>query len=690
MYSTPEHPQHWSVHAEFTITHPGAGNPSNPARTNTVQDDKGVRMLYSWSGDNPRAWSNNPSEAGSYRSGGDKQYAFQRGNLLFTSTPPAKATHPGAGPVLDSGYGSDLLSPSSLASSALPKTFNRKCRSTCNIILSKNRAERSEASGAGRSHCGRTQSLRCQTPSACCDIRGDNFYGCGDPWCHHLHYNDEFSATRRVSPVREVCEEFNDASHHEDCVCEVGREVSNRAVKRDVSVQTFEMVNKCTSPLLKMADSPVGNVAGKGADRFSEADEAEWVSRRRGNLLPRDKRSSGSDTKSGDSKRPRTIHIDVYCTGTDMESDTSCDSSTSSSHSKSASTPQTVFESEKMCVTHKKADDSTVPHHLSKSNDTSLDKDDSDDGLSSGYPSKMSSYSTMGQSLSSTSSFPNSARYSASSCTVPDYESSAANTSWKDTFSDIDSLLQSRNSIAANDSIYFVPRKIVEEDGSGCDTPKRATNSVSLNPSDSFSTPIPKIDCASSRWRGCGRTRTVPGRVARRECREADCSTKYILHEESRNVRRRTAGSPKNLRFSQGKNLDFKEPSVCPKEPVWVSMLNLRIDLMEETPQIVAPRRRRKLSLDPSLRSPFTILPGKYTESRFIAKKFGPVINGYRKPGHHVGPAKNPSCSCDHCRSYFKDSAARNRTCSVGDVPKNRPGQDWGDIVTDGQKYSEV
>lgn len=52
---------------------------------------------------------------------------------------------------------------------------------------------------------------------------------------------------------------------------------------------------------------------------------------------------------SGDSlKKPRTVHIDVYCTGTEMESSDSSDSSEEGS--KTASTAQTVFENQKMRV----------------------------------------------------------------------------------------------------------------------------------------------------------------------------------------------------------------------------------------------------------------------------------------------------------------------------------------------------
>lgn len=42
------------------------------------------------------------------------------------------------------------------------------------------------------------------------------------------------------------------------------------------------------------------------------------------------------------------------------------------------------------------------------------------------------------------------------------------------------------------------------------------------------------------------------------------------------------------------------------------------------------------------------------TDHMIRASVFGPVVNTLRKPGgHHVGPPKNPSCSCQHCKRYF-------------------------------------
>lgn len=86
-----------------------------------------------------------------------------------------------------------------------------------------------------------------------------------------------------------------------------------------------------------------------------------------------------------------------------------------------------------------------------------------------------------------------------------------------------------------------------------------------------------------------------------------------------------------------------------------------------KSPSTIALKQR--LILDPKLRAPFTIVPGIYTEQREVAKKFGPIINVFKKPGHHVGPVRNPDCLCDHCQGYFTALGYRFRTRSVGESP---------------------
>lgn len=60
------------------------------------------------------------------------------------------------------------------------------------------------------------------------------------------------------------------------------------------------------------------------------------------------------------------------------------------------------------------------------------------------------------------------------------------------------------------------------------------------------------------------------------------------------------------------------------------------------------------------------------TELLVRAQMFGKTLGGgsVRKLGHHIGPVRNPTCTCEHCTEYF--SGKRSRTRSVGDVPDGR------------------
>lgn len=242
MYSRSDPQQQWSVHAEFTISHDGLESNVEP-QTHTERDENGVRMVYSWT--SQPSTCNEPEKP--------PGYGFQRGNLLFTSTPPRRnyletpINKMGLN-VQDSGYGSDLLSPNSSTShKPPPQPYNRRCRSTCSIVLSTN-FEKPEETADSSSQCGRTQSLRCQTPTMRTE-RKDTYYGCGDPWCYHAHTADDFSC--KFTPVPELDESSTQSRRPSRASTFATRE-KTKSPQKDASVQTFEMIDKCTSPFMRM------------------------------------------------------------------------------------------------------------------------------------------------------------------------------------------------------------------------------------------------------------------------------------------------------------------------------------------------------------------------------------------------------------------------------------------------------
>jgi len=50
------------------------------------------------------------------------------------------------------------------------------------------------------------------------------------------------------------------------------------------------------------------------------------------------------------------------------------------------------------------------------------------------------------------------------------------------------------------------------------------------------------------------------------------------------------------------------------------------------------------------------------TQVAKMASKFGPMRSPV-KQDHHVGPSKNPDCSCFNCRRYYN---TRHRSYSIG------------------------
>jgi hypothetical protein len=58
---------------------------------------------------------------------------------------------------------------------------------------------------------------------------------------------------------------------------------------------------------------------------------------------------------------------------------------------------------------------------------------------------------------------------------------------------------------------------------------------------------------------------------------------------------------------------------------------------------------------------PFQDKPGEISEKLLKASRFGQVVAHVKKPGHHVGPAKNPNCSCESCARFRKETTFKRR-----------------------------
>ncbi|KAK5642432.1 hypothetical protein RI129_008599 [Pyrocoelia pectoralis] len=699
-----DQPQQWSVHAQFTISHPGIDNPNTSQQTFTERDENSVRMSYSWTSQanqenqftttvpSTSTAITNENKTETVSSG----YGFQRGNLLFTSIPPRRfnTISPSshllnvARSVDDSGYNSTLLSPNSSATNTrktLPPC-NQKCRSTCNIVLSTTTInEQPELEDAllddnAQTHCERTHSLRCQTPSVKTD-RPTNFYGCGDPWCHHSTYSD-------LGPISPTL--GSEAS------CSTGQTVLYRPLqdmrrpinvedRKDVAVQTFEMVDKCTSPFMKVDSFSFKRQ--DSSDEKSEKDKnlkkrfpynnrsrTEPITRRSHSqssftpdslesLQPRRRlvrqpqrnymksplvsnvKSPVTESKSSDSsKKPRTVHIDVYCTGTEQESE---GSNSNSDREIKTPSPQTVFESDKVLITHSRSHNTDLPNklkELSSKNDIKksplklselkVGNESDDDNTSTAYPSQVSSYAAIGGLSSFSSSIPPS--WSTYSMSQDNDLDSVTNTSWKDTFSDFDSVNRSRSSIALTDSLDFVPRQLPTSQKNGgieLQIPQQkpsTPSSASLNPSDSFeyanSEDRLRIKQMEQMWNDPNFTKQWKSPHIERKHLLQQQKLKEYVEKHLKN-----ASVPKTeSRESDSESDNSEKGWSVVKEENKPELTVPESFTFRPTPTLRSPSAlelQEKLTLNPTLRSPFMIVPGIFTDQRLVAKKFGPVVN---------------------------------------------------------------
>lgn len=429
-------------------------------------------------------------------------------------------------------------------------------------------------------------------------------------------------------------------------------------------------------------------------------------------------KNSNTSASSDPNKKPRTVHIDVYCTGTEVDSDSSS-SSSNCSDEKTGSSPQTVFESGKVRITHKRSEDN-LPFHMKQNSASTSEKltkstappptepEEINDGLSSGYPSR-SSFSGMRDSRDFASSFCSSVppSWSTMSVSVPDVPD---DTSWKDTYSDLGSW--SRSSLAQTDSLDFVPRKLtsltnqLNATRSSIDEQPEIDllKTPSVQMSDSFeyadSEDKSRILQMENIWQNQKQKQWRSPQEERKQHLQQQKMREYFEKRLGTDQQASNsdsdysdAGSEKGWSFINDKAVPRRPQDIKKKliedtnnnmetgnKPNYFNPNRTSNDqnpmrgalLVDEASRMVTACKspsilivNKKMSANPALRAPFTILPGVFTEQREIARKFGRIVDVFKKPGHHIGPAKNPDCTCDHCREYFARFGSRSRARSV-------------------------
>nr|XP_033331663.1 cell wall protein DAN4 [Megalopta genalis] len=698
-------PPPWLVRAEVTIRHSTpttseSGETPPVTVSSSVTDSGGVRMVYRWSTSQspPSSVVAASTSSQSVPSASSSSFGFQRGNILFTSTPPPRPspsgfyTIPRSGSsgneessssrgrgVPDSGYNSEQYSPqtySSLPTRRPSQQYNRRCKSTCSIVLS--------AVDVADGSAKETSSKIATSESA--------KHSYDHSWRHH---SSQHVFSRQFTTVPEV-EEEESASGTTTAQLSRDNKVATRtiAVSKDAASQTTDIECKESSSTV-FGKSKVRRKAATGLLPFDEQkkkkqeSESPSAASETASLGPSaDSEKSDSSAKDDSSRRKsRTVHIDVYCTGTE-------DDDNSETSDNERDTPSTVFENPDVRVTHTQVPSTVLPRgfqdekaFLKRATERKCDSFkhapmrmpsiasskgyDSDDMLSSLYPSQFSSYSA----LRDLDSVP----WSADSSNVGfpfEYDSAAA-TSCKDTFSDIESLVASRSGLTPCDSFEYASSsdreriRRMEETWAKSEEKRRAIASQKyLSQGKKMKDYMEKHEAG---WSSAdsGEESDESGTVG----------WSFVSSEESQKMVKMATNTRRNSKEVVGSSI---APTAKEDEP---SRKQSQQDLSDSTtrsdsipqPHSLRDQVRTFESKSPSplpskmpsrVTSPFMTPQGERTDHIIKASIFGRVVNAFRKPGHHIGPSKNPNCSCDHCRRYFEELNSRDRSGSISEFER--------------------
>lgn len=416
--------------------------------------------------------------------------------------------------------------------------------------------------------------------------------------------------------------------------------------------------------------------------------------------------SSGKDESAG-KRKSRTVHIDVYCTGSeeeeedDEEEETSYTDSSDSSNETGGGKPRTVFENDKVRVTHSRAEETQLPRGLrddkaffnqsGERRSESFEQSpmrmpslasskgyETDDVLSSLYPSQFSSYSAI-RDLDS-------APWSAASSYAglppgPDSYDSAAATSWKDTFSDIESLINSRTGLTPCDSFEYANSSDRErinelEKSWGGEEPREAQSKTWRSPQ------IERRQLLQHRkmkeFLDKHQTRSSSPESAPESDDSAELGWSFVSSDENPRAVRRNSIVRRTSKENIAPLDDDRMPATRDSEDRGCFSDTTAPPPSSTIRERIGPFGARSSSpvldkVESRVTSPFTTPQGETTDHLALASRFGAIVGGFRKPGHHVGPSKNPSCSCEHCRRFFEEDGPRGRSRSLGEIER-RPG----------------
>lgn len=359
-------------------------------------------------------------------------------------------------------------------------------------------------------------------------------------------------------------------------------------------------------------------------------------------------------------KPPRTVHIDVYCTASDAEDE----NSNSLSSLLEQTIPSTVlYETDNMLLQHKNAGmkelprklaptiidgESLVPKLINIEIGGSIDKSNQIQRDNLSDQAKMRKLHAM-RNLSQVM------RDVSNDTVCSGYPNSSLSTFRDATFSSISSAMASSSAVFEGTDFL----KEADEIAAMLSNKRSFLNKCEDRPSILRSNVLNHSE--TERNFTCKQNSHINKRRTQSNPSDSNDSSddglqEFIFHD----ISRMKNASSKSLDIS---NAESAETVRCFTSELMQKQNNL--DLESE--------------LSINLSSPFKESQTHILKAQFLdfysndyltrARKFGTLIRASRKPGHHIGPVRNPECLCEHCQRWLQEREHfRERAVSVGDL----------------------
>ncbi|XP_058459794.1 uncharacterized protein LOC131435673 [Malaya genurostris] len=681
----PEITAEWTVHAQLTLSHQGASgasaelcspkDPSSklvesagkvddsvPASSNNSQQKQQqppppVKVVYKFStadsslgnlGGIVTTGSNNLATPAGVPIGGRSVEFKQKGDTIFNSNDSTSGQPINSSceekPDSKPGFEDSNLS-AIIAAQAFPK-----CTSTCSIVLTADLLPVLSGGGEALVSVGK-----------CSGLSTVDKYTC-------------FPEKSMPTDARDVSCQTSDI--------EMSLQKAVQTSQQDLRSQQKKAAEALLSPIMSRRDDKYGSIRPKSPISPTAVSPTNTL------------QSQHSSVKDDKKKKPRTVHIDVYCTGSDAESSSSDESSVRSGSGSSSSsgsrfdtshrtelkssanvTHPTIYESEEMKLRHKRAAKHEVPRRLMQHN--TVDQ---------------STLSTVG-----------SLKRAESHSRKPVKRSNTKEEIHESKQMLLNKILGDQNETDRFPSLEYLRRATSDDNISSNYAFSMLSTRRDITGS-SLSSALAELDESAIKPTTSG---TI---VAHSDSFEYENSEdRYRIHQMERLWGKKTWKSPsaerklleihnpKRRQISESdNNLSESDHSFVfdgsgPRPVESIHSLNEFSDSSPSTvkscsnraPSNAADSSKRilhKALLNVSNSATFPLrswspIDGYSSEYQALARRFGSLITGKRKPGVHMGPVRNPECQCEHCRRWMLErdgGGPRDRALSVAvEFPAN-------------------